>query len=69
MFNCTLFDIDLGDGYVSIEQKILDLEKLLASESTPVVIDREARVEIVRSMALRMGRATYIRHLSVKKAK
>ena len=68
MFSCTLFDLGLGDS-VSIEQKILDLEKLLASESAPVVMDRETRAEIVRSMTLRMGRTTYIRRLSVKKIK
>ena len=68
MFSCTLSDLDLGD-YISIEQKILELEKLLASESAPVVVDGETRIEIVRSMSLRMGRITYIRRLSVKQIK
>lgn len=68
MFSCTLSNLTLDD-YFSIEQKILDLEKLLTSESAPVVMDRETRTEIVHSMALRMVQTTYIRHLSVKRIK
>jgi hypothetical protein len=68
MFSCTLSNLSFDD-YVSIEEKILDLEKLLASEAAPVVMDGETRKEIVKSMALRMGRPAYIRRLSVKRIK
>lgn len=65
MFSCTLSNLELGN-YVSIEQKILHLEKILTSEPAPVAVDKETRAEIVRSTALRMGRVTYIRRLSVE---
>lgn len=68
MFSCTLSDLGFSN-YASIEKKILDLEKLIASESARTVVDRETRAEIVRSITLRMGRVAHIRRLSGKKNK
>ncbi len=68
MFSCTLSDLGFSD-FVSIEQKVLDLEKLIASDSARTVVDGETRAEIVQSMARRMGRVALIRRLSIKKVK
>ncbi|MBE9174473.1 hypothetical protein IQ225_02515 [Synechocystis salina LEGE 06155] len=64
MFDCTVDCFSLPDT-LALRQKIADLEKSLNSVPNKLAVDQETRGEIVRSVANRMGRMTYVSRLSM----
>ncbi|MBD2653213.1 MULTISPECIES: hypothetical protein [Synechocystis] len=68
MFDCTADCFSLP-GDLALKRKIADLEKSLNSVPNKLTVDQETRAEIVRSVASRMGRITYVRRLSMGQVK
>lgn len=68
MYISPLFSFNFVADF-SPEQKVAELENLLASEAPVVVMDRETKAEIVRAAIRRMERVAYVRHLSGQKVR